>query len=141
MKKVSFNICLIILMLSLSLMLAGCGGGGGGSGNISVFGSSGLGYTDLFNDHEWEYTNGIYKTTLYCNNSKLTAKYLVNGVVQSTSTASYELKDTKEMGRIGKIKCSCINGGAETEYTFDKLVTPKTVTMTFNGASIAFTKK
>ena len=67
----------------------------------------------------------------------------INSVTLSEVVIDFlkSIKDTKEMGRIGKIKCSCINGGAETEYTFDKLVTPKTVTMTFNGASIAFTKK
>lgn len=143
MKRVISFSFYILLVFSLSLLLASCGGGGGGSGNVSVFGSSGFGYTDLFNDHDWEYTNGIYKTTLSCNNSRITIKSFVNGVEQTglTTTSSYELVDVKEMGKKGKIKCNSINGGAETEFTFDKLISPDSFTITINGASTTFTRK
>lgn len=142
-KTVSFDKALILLLITAALILTSCGGGGGGgSGNVSVFGSSGWGYTDLFNNHTWENTNGAYKTTIACNNSKLTIKNFLNGVEQSgTATAPYELKDAKDMGKSGKIKCSCINNGAETEFTFNKLISPETVTFTLNGASITFTRQ
>jgi len=149
MKKKLFNIYLLFTLSSLALLISSCGGGGGGSsggsgsGNVSVFGSSGWNYADLFNNHTWENTNGANKITLAFNNSKITRKHFVNGVEQTsyTATAAYELIDAKEMGKKGKIKCSCINSGAETEFTFDKLVSPDTVTMNYNGASLTFTRQ
>ena len=141
-NKYLFNKAFIILLSISVLVLSSCGGGGGGgSGNISVFGSSGFGYTDLFNNHTWEYVNGVNKTTLTCENSRLTIKTFVNGVETSTVTSPYELKDAEEMGKKGKIKCNCINAGAETEFTFDKLVSPDSVTLTINDSSTTFTRK
>ena len=138
-----FNKSFSILLILAVLVLSSCGGGGGGgSGNISVFGSSGFGYTDLFNNHSWENVNGVNKTTLICDNSRLTVKTFVNGVEQpGTTTSPYELKNAEEMGKKGKIKCNCINNGAETEFTFDKLVSPDSVTLTINGLSTTFTRK
>ena len=143
MKKVSFNIVLLLIFVSLPLVFMSCGGGGGGgSGNISIFGSSGFGYTDLFNNHTWEYVNGLYKLTLTCDNSKVTVKSFLNGVEQpGTTTSSYELKDAREMGKKGKIKAQCINNNSETEFTFDKLVSPDSVTMTIGNVSMTFNKQ
>lgn len=136
-KKIIFG-CLFII--AISIIFSACGGGGGGGS--SIFGASGLGYTDLFNNHVWEYVNGSFKITLSCDNSKMTCKFFIDGVEQpGTTTSSYELKDVKELGKTGKIKCQCINNGAETEFAFNKLIAPETVTMNFNGTSITFTKK
>ncbi len=141
MKKVSFNICLILLILLLPLMLTGCGGGASSSGPDG--GVSGLGYYDYFNGHTWSRTEGSGKTSFIFANGKVTRKEFTQSGGSWTETypgteKSYTLTNWTEHGAHGTITTEDMFANNPAQYSF---LNNSTVVLSYNAYAYTYTRE
>ena len=141
MKKVSFNIVLLLIFVSLTLIFMSCGGGASSSGPDG--GVSGLGFYDFFNGHTWSLINSTSKTSFIFAKAKVTRKefaYEGGAWVEkySSTEKKYVLKDWTEAGQHGTIITEDMFSNNPAKYSF---LNEKVVVLSYNNQAFTFTRE
>ena len=141
MKKVSFNIVLLLIFVSLPLIFMSCGGGASSSGPDG--GVSGLGYYDFFNGHTWSRTDGSGKTSFIFANGKVTRKEFTQSGSSWTATysgteKSYTLTNLTEHGAHGTITTEDMFSNNPAQYSF---LNDSTVVLSYNAYAYTYTRE